>query len=121
MNFRPTQFELPTENPATLAQFYVELFQWDISHTPIAEFDYWRCKTGSGSGIDGAITKPMYPGQPLTNYVTVNDIVNVIRQGEALGAKVRIPKSAVPGVGWFAILIDPAGHCLGLWQHDSSA
>ncbi len=30
-------------------------------------------------------------------------------------------KSPVPGMGWFAMLIDPQGNPFALWQTDSSA
>jgi predicted enzyme related to lactoylglutathione lyase len=33
-----------------------------------------------------------------------------------LGAQVALPKTAVPGVGAYAAIIDPQGNICGLWE-----
>ena len=32
-----------------------------------------------------------------------------------------MPKTPVPGMGWFLYFIDTEGNLLGLWQNDTSA
>jgi predicted enzyme related to lactoylglutathione lyase len=41
------------------------------------------------------------------NYVTVQSLDATVKQAQSMGAQVMRPKSAVPKMGWFAILLDP--------------
>jgi predicted enzyme related to lactoylglutathione lyase len=65
--------------------------------------------------------KRMYPGQAVVNYISVDDVEESAHKAEQLGAKVMMPKSPVPGMGWFAQLTDPEGNIFAIWQTDSSA
>jgi predicted enzyme related to lactoylglutathione lyase len=38
-----------------------------------------------------------------------------------MGAQVMRPKSAVPKMGWFAILLDPEKNIFAIWQADPKA
>ncbi len=120
-DLRINQFEIPSQNPETLSQFYRHLFGWDIERVPVPGFDYWHCKTGSGPGINGAITRPLFPQQTVTNYATVPDVDALINKAISLGAKVVVGKAPVPGMGWYTILQDPEGNPLGFWQNDKQA
>ena len=42
-------------------------------------------------------------------------------RAEALGGEVIMPKTAVPGMGWFLYFKDTEENILGLWQVDPSA
>jgi predicted enzyme related to lactoylglutathione lyase len=61
------------------------------------------------------------PGQGIVNYISVESVADYVAKAEKLGAKVLMPKSAVPGMGWFAQLLDPEGNCFALWESDESA
>jgi predicted enzyme related to lactoylglutathione lyase len=120
-NHRIVHFELPADQPEELVQFYRQLFGWQIQQVPIPGFEYWMCKTGDGPGIDGAITKRLLPQQAIINYVNVDQIEPGVEKARALGGKVIVPKTPVPGVGWFCVALDPEGNPLGFWQDDKSA
>jgi hypothetical protein len=38
-----------------------------------------------------------------------------------LGGQVCMPKTAVPGMGYFAVCLDQENNGFGLWENDSSA
>lgn len=42
-------------------------------------------------------------------------------QAQSLGAMVMRPKSAVPKMGWFAVLADPEMNVFAIWQDDPAA
>jgi predicted enzyme related to lactoylglutathione lyase len=44
-----------------------------------------------------------------------------LKKAETLGAKVLVPRNAVRGEGWFAVLLDPQNNPFGLWETDTSA
>jgi predicted enzyme related to lactoylglutathione lyase len=118
---RIVHFELPADEPEVLVQFYRDLFGWTIQKVPIPGFDYWMCQTGEGPGIDGAITRRLLPQQAIINYVNVDEIEAAAERAKALGGKVIVPKTAVPGVGWYCVALDPQGNPLGFWHADKSA
>jgi predicted enzyme related to lactoylglutathione lyase len=123
-------FELPAEDPQKLADFYTGLFQWNITRMAMDGGDYWGVSTGpvdedgmptEPGYIGGGITKRMMPGQTPANYVNVESVDEYAAKAQELGAQLIVPKSPVPGMGWFAMLTDPEGNPLGLWQTDAAA
>lgn len=116
-NNRIVHFEIPADNPESLASFYGDLFGWKFQKAPIPGHEYWLCDTGSdGPGINGAIMQRIHPQQPWMNYVDVASIDAAIDKATKLGAKVGLPKTDVAGVGAYAAIIDPQGNLCGLWE-----
>jgi predicted enzyme related to lactoylglutathione lyase len=118
-NHRFVHFEIPANDPEALTKFYGTLFGWKMEKAP--HMEYWLCRTGEGPGIDGGIMKRIDPKQTVTNYVSVDNIEPVLADAKALGATVVVPKSPVPGMGWFSVALDPQGNPFGMWQDDKSA
>ncbi len=118
---RFTQFEIPSNDPEKLADFYRNLFGWRIEKVPVEGFEYWTCKTGEGEGIDGAIVGKLTQSQTVMNYLTVENIANWIHNAVKLGATIEVDKSPVVGFGWYAIIRDPENHLFGLWENDKTA
>ena len=122
-------FEIPADDPERLSGFYSELFDWKIKKSE--GMDYWLVSTvatkpeggpAEPGGINGGITKrPMPDARNWVNYVTVGSVDDTVRQAQGLGARVLTSKSAVPSMGWFAILADPEMNVFGIWQDDSAA
>lgn len=116
-NNRVVHFEIPATEPEQLMKFYAELFGWRFNHA-FEGHEYWTCETGAdGPGINGAIMRRRHPQQPWMNYVDVSSIDETIAQATRLGATVALPRTAIPGVGAYAAIIDPQGNICGLWEH----
>jgi predicted enzyme related to lactoylglutathione lyase len=114
---RIVHFEIPAEQPELLTKFYADLFGWQFQKAPISGPEYWLCDTGSsGPGINGAVMQRQHPQQPWMNYVDVASIDVAIDRATSLGASVALPKTAVPGVGAYAAIVDPQGNICGLWE-----
>lgn len=114
---RIVHFEIPANEPEKLTQFYGEVFGWKFNKLDMSGLEYWLCDTGTeGPGINGAIMKRQHPQQPWMNYVDVPSIDAAIAKATGLGAQVALPKTAVPGVGAYAAIIDPQGNLCGLWE-----
>jgi predicted enzyme related to lactoylglutathione lyase len=123
-------FEIYADDPSTLGQFYKSLFDWNIE--PIPGMDYHWIKTvdtdaqgkpTQTGGINGGMMKrPQgYNTRAWINYVNVDSVDTYVDRAQEMGAKVMKPKSAVPGMGWFAMLTDPQGNEFALWQMDPNA
>ena len=109
-------FEIPADNVQSLAGFYTKLFGWKIEQLP-GFGDYWSVRTSEAEGaLGGGMMKRQHPQQAIMNYVLVEDVAAYAAKAEELGAKVLLPKTEIPGMGWFAVIDDPQGNCLGLFQ-----
>jgi predicted enzyme related to lactoylglutathione lyase len=123
-------FEIYADDPDKLGQFYTSLFDWTIERMP--GMDYRLIKTvetdakgmpSQAGGINGGMMKRPagYEGRAWINYVFVESLEAAIDKAKKLGATVMKGKSPVPGMGWFAMLIDPQGNPFAIWQMDPSA
>jgi predicted enzyme related to lactoylglutathione lyase len=116
-NNRVVHFEIPANKPEELTKFYSGLFGWKFQKASLPGPEYWLCDTGSdGPGINGAVMQRQDPRQPWMNYVDVASVDATLEIATKLGAKVALPKTAIPGVGAFAAIIDPDGNICGLWE-----
>jgi uncharacterized protein len=107
--------ELHTPETSSARTFYSGLFGWGMKVH--AGFDYTEIQTGAGpeAGLMGLT--PADGDRPLwVVYVGVDDLDATTARAVELGAVVRVPRSEVPGQGWFVWLDDPAGARFALWQ-----
>jgi predicted enzyme related to lactoylglutathione lyase len=137
MDHTVVHFEIPADEPERAAQFYRELFGWTIDkwEPPLAQpdamrgVDYWLISTvptdGQGRptrpGVNGGMMKRTSPGQPPANYISVESVNDYGHRAEGLGGQVVVPKTAVPGMGWFCYIKDTEGNLIGLWETDPNA
>jgi predicted enzyme related to lactoylglutathione lyase len=115
-------FEIPAQNPEKLSGFYTGIFGWKIEKVP--GMDYWMVNTKStqeAPGINGGLLKKMHDNHVPTNYIDVKSVDDWSKKVTASGGTVAVPKSPVPGMGYFAVCLDPEGNCFGLWQNDQTA
>jgi len=110
-------FEIPAENVEELRRFYSESFGWKIEKTP-GPMDYWMIETvpvdekGNAlrPGVNGGMMKKQRSEHKPTNYIAVESVEDYVKKIESLGGKITVPKMEVPGVGWWAMAIDPEGN-----------
>jgi predicted enzyme related to lactoylglutathione lyase len=124
-------FEIPADDPDKLSDFYGKLFGWNIQKTPMGDgSNYWVVSTVATNeqgmpSEPGAINGGIYPrpapeARPI-NYVNVESVDEYQQKAESLGARVVLQKMPIPGMGYFAQVIDPEGNQFGLFQIDPSA
>jgi predicted enzyme related to lactoylglutathione lyase len=103
-------FDLATDDSATAAAFYRDLFGWDIAEQPTAGYQAW---IGSGQPWAG-ITATGSDGDRWLPYVTVADLVGATKKAEQLGATVVRPATDGPA-GTSVVIADPGGAQLALF------
>ncbi len=118
---RIVHFEIPANDPEKAAEFYKDLFGWEISKWE-GPVEYWLIKTGESDepGIDGAFFKPEGPMNAHVNTIEVDDIDSYIEKAEKAGGKLVVEKMAIPGIGYQAYCVDPEGVIFGLHQADKN-
>jgi len=123
-------FEIYADDPDALAKFYTNLFDWKIEAVP--GMDYRMVHTTdtdaqghpmSAGGINGGIARRPagYQMNGAANYVNVESIEATVEKAKKLGARVTKEKMPVPGMGWFAMFIDPQGNHFAIWKPDRNA
>ena len=112
-------FELPADDLDSLQDFYHQMFDWNFQKVP-GDFRYYKIDMGQDT-VKGGMTARQDPQHTPVNYVKVGSARESIAKAVKLGAKVIVPQKPVPGAGWFAVLLDPQGNRIGLWEEDLSA
>ncbi|MGC8659254.1 MAG: VOC family protein [Desulfomonilaceae bacterium] len=112
-------FEIPGDDPEKLQGFYREMFDWGFKKVS-EDFRYYSIQTKSDTPKGGLTARQDEKHTPVF-YVKVKSIVDAVGKAEGLGGQTQVPKRPVPGVGWYAVLLDPQGNRIGLWEDDANA
>jgi predicted enzyme related to lactoylglutathione lyase len=113
--------ELASADPETTGKFYTELFGWARTDQDMGEYGVYT-QFHLGGAITAAQYKlpadqqaagvPAYWGQ----YVTVEDVAASAEKARQLGAEVVMGPMDVMEHGRMAVLKDPQGAVINLWQ-----
>jgi len=116
-------FEIPADDIARAKKFYGALFGWKINPLPASPMpDYQHIDTGGADASpDGGMIKRMHPNHTITSYVLVPSVTKHMAKVEKLGGGICKPKTAVPGMGYFAICNDTEGNTFALWERNEDA
>jgi predicted enzyme related to lactoylglutathione lyase len=102
----PCWVELASEEPGRAQEFYASLFGWDPAG------DRFRWRGGAGAGLPR--TRPGPPAGWLT-YFAAEDLGRAVHRFAAAGGRCLSGPTAGRG-GQGAVVADPSGATLGLWQ-----
>ncbi len=113
--------ELTTDDTGKAREFYGALFTWKFQDMPMGESSYIMFEPGTGPG-GGMMAKPM-PDAPTMwmVYVQVEDLDATLAKVAELGGQVMVPKTPIPQMGCFAVIQDPTGGVIGVWQGEPQA
>jgi predicted enzyme related to lactoylglutathione lyase len=115
--------ELMTTDVSAAKEFYGRLFGWGMEDGPVNGVDYTVVKAGDQS-IGGLMQMPPnMQGTPSYwgAYVTVDDVDASTQLVEALGGRVLMPATDIPGVGKFSLIQDPQGAMLSIITYSAPA
>ncbi|MFZ1322825.1 MAG: VOC family protein [Ignavibacteria bacterium] len=117
MNNRVVYFEIPSDEPERLMNFFEKVFGWEYEQ--FAD-DYWSAFSGNEDtqGINGAIMKKRDQKHTVVNTISVDNIDEYVKKIESNGGKIVIPKFPVPSIGWVLYFTDPDGNLHGIWHED---
>jgi predicted enzyme related to lactoylglutathione lyase len=112
-------FEIPADDVDRARKFYSALFGWKIEKFP-GEMEYWMIATSGDfndkTSLGGGLMKRKDPHQPNLNYIGVNSVDEYSKKVNELGGKVVIPKTEIPGYGFFAVCSDTENNAFALWE-----
>jgi uncharacterized protein len=113
--------ELASADPEKSVAFYQAVGSFGHESKDMGPMGTYHLLTSDGQPRAG-IMKQSMPEQPTQwlPYVQVGNTDTTIAKAEKLGAKIVVPPMDVPGVGRFAIFVDPQGAGLGVLQAPKS-
>lgn len=113
----PCWIELFTTDPDGAADFYRDLFGWDQVTTG-EEFGGYRNFLHGDSMVAGCMrnTAPEAVPNVWVVYLASSDAAATVESARALGMHVAVEAMPVGGLGTMAMVSDPGGAMVGVWQ-----
>ena len=114
---RPVHFEILADEPTKVADFYKEVFDWEINTWGEGEQTYWLVTTGPDDepGINGGIMGREFD-QAVINTLEVESLDDVLKKVEEAGGRKVFGPKEVPGVGIHAYFADVEGNLFGVME-----
>jgi uncharacterized protein len=125
-------FEIPADDVERSRKFYTDLFGWKIERWPGTNgaggsptTEYWIVTTidekGNKASVGGGMMKRQNSQQQITNFIDVTSVLEYSSKIEKLGGRIVVPKTAVPGMGYFALCNDTENNSFGIWETNETA
>src|SRR5262249_9897915 len=113
----PCWVDLFTSDPDTCRAFYEDLFGW-TSESAGDEFGGYINFSKNGVRVAGAMRNDGSSGQPdlWSIYLAVTDAKATVDRAQANGSHVIVPAMDVGDLGTMAVVTDPGGAAIGMWQ-----
>ncbi len=109
-----THVEFPVSDMAAATTFYSTLFGWQIAEVPGFEgYPMFQAPNGVSGG---ALTEREEGFTQPRSYVEVDSIDDTLAAAEAAGGRTVQPKGNITETSWWAVLEDPDGNLVGLFE-----
>jgi uncharacterized protein len=113
--------ELAAGDHAGAVDFYTRLFGWEVEHREVPGGGTYSMFARSGRNVAACfrqVEDERNAGVPphWNSYVSVIDVDATVGRADQLGGKVIAPPFDVMDVGRMAVMADPTGALLYLWQ-----
>jgi predicted enzyme related to lactoylglutathione lyase len=105
--------ELSSNDRLRDAKFYSELFGWKMEHFEDIGYTMFDPGTEPGGGL-APVGENMQAGSTMV-HVGTDDIEASLAKVVSLGGMQLVPKTEIPGMGWFALFTDLSGNIIGLY------
>jgi predicted enzyme related to lactoylglutathione lyase len=116
-----TKWQIISRDPESTARFYASLFRWKVDSGNALGYREVSTGNGSGPGFDGGIWPAGADGQDMVQlFVEVDDVAGTLDRAVKMGARVIVPRSALPDGDTIAVLLDPQGIAFGLMERRST-
>ncbi|MGO2746075.1 VOC family protein [Microbacterium sp.] len=109
-----THIDIPVADMERAKAFYSGLFGWQIASPPgFEDYPMWQAPNKISGG--GLAPRSEDFSQPRS-YVEVDSIDETLAAAVADGASVLMEKSPISETSWWAVILDPDGNSIGLYE-----
>src|SRR5580765_6632896 len=114
---KPVWTDLATSDPQGAGKFYSAVFGWKVEVNPDPQYGGYALAKAGDKDVAGIGPKQMDEAPTAwTVYIGTANAAETAKKAEAAGAKIIAPVMEVGDQGAMAIIQDPSGAYLGLWQ-----
>ena len=117
-------FDIPVDDVIRAQNFYSKVFGWDMKKVVSmvdSNIELWMCETQDEKGIKGIsggfMKRNILP--TVTNYIGVTSIDKYLPKINSSGGKITVPKTEIPGIGFFSMFFDSEKNLFGLFEEKS--
>ena len=105
--------EIPSTNLERSNEFYKKVFGWEFK-----PFGNGYLLFNNHQGIMAGLRKveQVLKGDCTVFHVNVDNIDQMLEKVKASGGHIKTGKTTIPAMGWYAVLLDPDGNSVGLYQ-----
>lgn len=119
----PSWTDLSTSDPEAAKAFYAAVFGWEYIENPTDQGGVYIMATASGKNAAGMMQQQPEQAQmgipPMWNtYISVDDVDVTLGKVTEAGGSVMMPSMDVMDSGKMAVIVDPTGAVVCLWQAD---
>lgn len=108
-----SHIEIPSTDFDLSTKFYSHLFGWDLK--PFGS-GYSLYNTQKGLTVGLRKVEKVNSGDTTIFHVNVEDIEATLDKINFAGGAIERGKTVIPVYGWYALVKDPCGNVLGLYQ-----
>ncbi|MCH7668789.1 MAG: VOC family protein [Acidobacteria bacterium] len=113
--------DLMSTDAAGSKEFYAKLFDWTATDVQTPDGSVYALLSHDGdlvAGLGEHSSEMIERGVPSVwaSYVTVDDVGASVAKVEGLGGTVVRPEMEIPGSGTMAVINDPTGATVAMWQ-----
>lgn len=114
----PCWIDLMTSDPAKAREFYTALFGWTYEEGDQEKYGGYIMAFKDGKSVAGLMHRTEDSGYPdiWSTYLRVDDIDATVAAATEAGGVSFMPPMEVPEQGKMAMLGDPSGAAVGVWE-----
>ena len=105
--------EIPVTNLERSKNFFDTIFNWNFK--PFGN-GYLIFNTHKGIMVGLRKVDKVLSGDTTVFHVNVSNIDEMLITAEKNGGSIKRGKTVIPAMGWYALLTDPDGNTIGLYQ-----
>ena len=117
------RFDIPAGNYETLTSFYAGVFGWRFEkegdHSESLTINFGS--SGQSGPVTGAVVPRSAPNQSIGCHFLVTSVDETCVKIQEFGGIVFVPKTALPGKGFYACCLDPEENYFLIWEDDENA
>jgi predicted enzyme related to lactoylglutathione lyase len=105
--------EIPSTDLDRAKEFYHKVLGWDFK--PFGN-GYLLFNNHKGTMVGIRKVEHIHKGDSTIFHVNIPDIESILNKAKENGGAVERNRTVIPAMGWYALLSDPDGNTIGLYQ-----
>ena len=112
-NLLISHVEIPSTDLNRSSEFFKQVLNWDFK-----PFGNGYLLYNNHQGIMAGLRKvdAVANGNTTVFHVTVDHLEAVLEKTKSAGGHIKVGKTTIPAIGWYAVISDLDGNSIGLYQ-----